>query len=81
MCAISYCTKRPNFKLESEPKQLLGSFPLAFAVYALLAGSKFSSLTILVDAGVVLQVPEVVDVLPGRRDDPLAAVLEEVVQE
>ena len=38
-------------------------------------------LTVFVDEGVVLHGPEVVDVLPGRRDHPLTAVLEQVVQQ
>lgn len=42
---------------------------------------KKRELTVLVDEGVVLHGPEVVDVLPGGGDDPLAAVLDEVVQQ
>ena len=38
-------------------------------------------LTILIDARVILEVPEVVDVLPGWRHNPLAPVLQQVVQE
>jgi hypothetical protein len=34
-CAISYITKRPNLKLKTQPKELLGSLPLAFALPAL----------------------------------------------
>ena len=30
--AIAYITKRPNLKLKTQPQQLLGSLPLAFAL-------------------------------------------------
>ncbi len=31
-CTSACMTKRPNIKLKTEPKQLLGSLPLAFAL-------------------------------------------------
>ncbi len=41
----------------------------------------FNFLTVLVDESIVLHRPEVVDVFSGRGDDPLAAILDEIVEQ